>query len=674
MRLSGLIKKQSILVWVLFLFVPFQTAAEPVAQQTYYSIQLILSSSELIHKTWQQVKNRPFSRIESINGQEMLRIGFWKSKKQAIEQLVLIRKNFPSAFILQVKYEPDNIVQGWMTGDTKLSVVGTTDRRIETSTLPANLIHRQEISPPEITALKDRHKIWIKRPLIKPARKPFYPTRFISDEPVQKRKLMPDETSLWRLFKGKNYDALQAEIIRIRNSYPNWRPPQKLLKLLLQEKIAQTITRSIKENDAAMLIYMANLYPYFFTCAHIDWSWALADAQASLKQTADLVRGLNRLIPDCSEQDRLATLYKARYWLPSSEWEMLLEREASAYRTSQGEANFQKLRYDFQTEKLLTAYQRNDQIAFRPLFMQLADEIERSRDVDTALMGGWHYYNAKETAAAESWFNKVLAWDAKQQDALRGLSYSALQDKRFNDAQYYALKLPSDSEDRQEILKATMMRNDLPWLPENTSIALTGAELNPGNTFAYAGAILPLFSRFGGQFVQRYWADRLTYTFDRNGRKIDAEQWGVEALLGYRKYNSQGWWAAYVGPVYRNIQFSPNDEDIDNRGDAFRGKIQLEGERMLTDNWRVNGIASYVTGQNNYWVRGRLLHAVNKRFSLGPEVITLGDNNFQILQFGWVILAAEVLPRTDVGVRFGVRTAKDQEATGYLGIDFSHSF
>jgi hypothetical protein len=129
-----------------------------------------------------------------------------------------------------------------------------------------------------------------------------------------------------------------------------------------------------------------------------------------------------------------------------------------------------------------------------------------------------------------------------------------------------------------------------------------------------------------------------------------------------------------VGPVYRNIQFSPDDADINNRGDAIRGKIQIEGERILTDTWRVNGIASYVTGQNNYWVRGRFLHAVNNSFSLGPEVIALGDNNFQILQFGWVILATEVLPRMDVGVRFGVREAKEQEATGYLGIDFSHSF
>lgn len=62
------------------------------------------------------------------------------------------------------------------------------------------------------------------------------------------------------------------------------------------------------------------------------------------------------------------------------------------------------------------------------------------------------------------------------------------------------------------------------------------------------------------------------------------------------------------------------------------------------------------------------------RSSVGPEVITLGDNNFQIVQFGWAILAAEVLPKTCVGRKFGARKAKGERATGYLGIELGRSF
>ncbi len=669
-----LFKQLALMVWGFGLFFPYLTAAEPVAQQNYYSIQLLSGEPEMIKNAWQKVHELPYVRIEKHTGQHMLRVGFWNNKKPARKQLALIRNNFSDAFILQVKFEPNKIVQGWTTNTRKKNTSDITEGRVKPLPLPSNLVLRQEYSRPEILAFRDRHEIWFENALIKPVKKPFFPSRPVATEPVKKQKAMPNEAPLWRLYKEEKYDVLQAEIIRIRGNYPNWHPPQKLLNLLLQGKIAQKINQSIRENDAAMLIHMAELYPDVFTCTRIDWAWALADARAALKQTSSLILGLHRLIPVCSEQERLATLYKARYWLDADKWEKLLEREAKAYRTSQGENKFQNLRYSYQCEKLLAAYQANDPIEFRALLSQLESEIERYRDVHTALLGGWHYYNAQEMAAAETWFTKALAWDPNQRDALHGLSLSAMQDGRFDDAQYFARKLPTSSEVRQNILSDTNVSTDFPSVPDTKSIALAGGELNPGNSFAYVGAILPLSSRFGDGFLQRYWVDRLTYSFDDNGRKINAEQWGAEVLFGYRKPYRQGWWAAYVGPAYRNIQFSPNVANISNRGSAFRGKIQLEGEQILSDTWRVNAIASYVTGQHNYWVRGRLLHTLNNRIFIGPEVITLGDTNFKIVQLGWAILAAEVLPKTDVGVKFGVRKAKGLSATGYIGIELGRSF
>lgn len=663
-----------LMVWGVCLFFSYLTAAEPVVHQRYYAIQLLSGEPAAIKQAWRKEKALPYARIERHSGLHMLRIGYWTKKKHASRELSLIKKNFPDAFILRVKYEPNKIVQGWLAKVPKEPADDPTQGRVEPSPLPPNLILRQEAAPPEILAVKDRHEIWFEKTLIKPAKKPFFPSHTVATAPAKKRKKMPDEVPLWRLYEADNHDALQAEIIRTRNIYPYWRPPQKLLDLLLQEKIAQRIDLSIRENDAAMLIYMAELYPDFFTCVHIDWAWALADARASLKQTSSLVLGLQRLIPDCNEQDRLATLYKARHWLDTDKWENLLEREAQAKRSPQGENAFRKLRYHYQTEKLLAAYQADDQLAFRVQLLQLDDEITRYRDVDTALLGGWHYYNAEETAVAGEWFAKALAWDPEQRDALTGLSYIAMQDKRFSDARYFAHKLPVRSEVRENILSSTNISTDLPSPPDTTSIALAGAELNPGNSYAYAGTILPLPSLLGDGFMQRYWVERLTYSFDSNGRKIDAEQWGAEVLFGYRKPYRQGWWAAYAGPVYRHIEFSPDAANLSNRGGVFRGKIQFEGEYILSEAWRVNAIASYVTGQHNYWVRGRLLYSTSNRFSVGPEIITLGDNNFQIVQFGWAILAAEVLPKTGVGVKFGARKEEGESATGYLGIELGRSF
>ena len=664
----------ALMVWGYCLFSLHLTAAEPVVHQRYYAIQLLSGEPEMIDNAWQKGRALPYARIEEHTGLHLLRIGYWTKKKHALKQLHSVKKIFPDAFILRVKYEPNKIIKAWTAEVPNHSARDKIEGRVEPIPLPSNLILRQEISPPEVFAFKDRHEIWFEKPWIKPATKPFFLSRPVTTEPVKKRKKMPDEMPLWRLYEAGNYALLQAEIIRNRNIYPYWRPPQKLLSLLQQERISQTISQSIRENDAAMLIYMAELYPDVFNCVRIDWAWALADARASQKHTSSLVLGLQQLIPDCNEQDRLATLYKARHWLDIGKWEKLLEREAQADRSPQGENKFQKLRYQYQTEKLLTAYQAGDQAVFRALLLQLDDEVTRYRDADTALLGGWHYYNAGETAAAEGWFTKALAWDPEQRDALTGLSLIAMQDRRFTDARYFARKLPARSEIRENILSSTNISTDLPSPPDTTSIALAGTELNPGNTYAYAGVVLPLPGIFGDGFLQRYWADRLTYSFDSNGRKIDAEQWGAEVLFGYRKPYSQGWWAAYAGPVYRNIQFSPDIANLSNRGGAFRGKIQFEGEYMLSEAWRVNAIASYVTGQHNYWLRGRLLYSTRNRVSVGPEVITLGDNNFQIVQFGWAILAAEVLPKTGVGIKFGARKAEGERATGYLGIELGRSF
>jgi len=54
--------------------------------------------------------------------------------------------------------------------------------------------------------------------------------------------------------------------------------------------------------------------------------------------------------------------------------------------------------------------------------------------------------------------------------------------------------------------------------------------------------------------VQRYWLDWLTYSYDKNGRPIDAQAAGLEAA-------SQGWAGLYIGGLVRNTALSPDDVD-----------------------------------------------------------------------------------------------------------------
>lgn len=232
--------------------------------------------------------------------------------------------------------------------------------------------------------------------------------------------------------------------------------------------------------------------------------------------------------------------------------------------------------------------------------------------------------------------------------------------------------LPAGSEGKQELLNTVSAA----MAPGPRVLALAGAETNPGNSAAYAGIVMPLHSRLGrlgNGMVQRLWADHLTYSYDSNGQNIRAEQLGIEGSLGYQKSGPWGSWATFLGTVYRDTQLSPDDPGNRARGGKFHGRIQLEGERILSRDWRANIIASYVTGQNSYWARGRLLHNLSERMRAGPEVVTLGDPNFQIMQYGWAMMGLRVLSGADVTLRGGARKAQDG-TTMYLGLELFRPF
>ena len=347
----------------------------------------------------------------------------------------------------------------------------------------------------------------------------------ITEPAKTQRAAMPDETQLWQLLHDEQYNMLQAEINRIYMKYDKWQPPQELLNLLQQGKLRQKIEQAIQNKDATALIHLGELHPEYFSCLHVDWTWTLAGALAMLEQTDTLRLILHRLIPDCSEQDRLATLYKAKTWLDNSMWETLLEREAKAVRSTEGESKFRRLRYDHKMEKLLAAHQMQNRIVFSTLLLQLSSDIEHYRDADAALLSGWHYFNTQETTTASLWFNKALAWQPELHDAHKGLALIAIQDKRFADAQRFADALPADSEGKQELLRAVSTA----IAPGTRVLVMTGGEANTGNTnsAAYVGVIMPIHSRLGSignGIVQRLWVDRLTYSFDNGDQKTQAKQ------------------------------------------------------------------------------------------------------------------------------------------------------
>ncbi len=204
---------------------------------------------------------------------------------------------------------------------------------------------------------------------------------------------------------------------------------------------------------------------------------------------------------------------------------------------------------------------------------------------------------------------------------------------------------------------------------------LAGAEVSPGNSYAYAGVLLPAFGgNLGEGFVQRYWVDRVTYRYDSNGQTIEAKGPGAEAALGYVTPTTGGSLSGMLGLVYRDTRLSPDDPDSAARGAHWRVKAQGEFNHALTDELDLDLMASYVLGQRGYWSRARLGHALGNGLRAGPELVIQGDPDYRVTQYGAFLTGLRLSSSVQAGVKAGMRDQRDESTRGYLGLELTGLF
>ena len=206
-------------------------------------------------------------------------------------------------------------------------------------------------------------------------------------------------------------------------------------------------------------------------------------------------------------------------------------------------------------------------------------------------------------------------------------------------------------------------------------LALTGAEYGDNNAYYYAGLLVPFTgSDLGNGFVQRYWLDWLQYEYDNGTRTIRARAPGASVALGYGKANTEGSWSIYMGPVWRDTDLSPDDPGSDVRGSQWGANISLQGDHRLGKNWRTNGIASFTTGTDSYWTRGRLTRKLLSGHAVGVEAVFHGNADYATWQAGVVMLDIRLASGTSLGFKGGAKKNDGEDISAYLGIELAKSF
>lgn len=200
---------------------------------------------------------------------------------------------------------------------------------------------------------------------------------------------------------------------------------------------------------------------------------------------------------------------------------------------------------------------------------------------------------------------------------------------------------------------------------------LLGAEGGSNYTYAYLGYMAPLQIEANGQYYQRYWLDWVDYSYTTEDTEVKAEAPGAEVAFGKQIYHQGSSNAAvFVGLSYRDTDVDPDNIKVDVKGQQLGAKLQVEAEKY-GQVYHLSGIASYITGLDSYWLRGRITtaSASGTKVSYGSELVLQGDQDYFAAQFG-ILLGNIKFGNSDQWlVKTGVRHVKDQGEYGYVGFE-----
>lgn len=224
------------------------------------------------------------------------------------------------------------------------------------------------------------------------------------------------------------------------------------------------------------------------------------------------------------------------------------------------------------------------------------------------------------------------------------------------------------------LLASLVLTAPLPCAKAADKLWLFMGDVYKDDYYFSLGVLIPFSgSNLGNGWVQRYWVDTYSYSYDTNGQRIDANVYGGEAMVGYQKSAPGLSGAAYVGVRYSNTGLNPDDPGNVGRGDLVRPKAQLEGTAALNPRWRAEGIFSFTFGVNDYWARARLLRDLSGTHYAGGEVISQGDRYYNALKIGAVYGGVQLSEKTFLTVKGGYRFQSGANSP-YVGLELVGEF
>lgn len=201
---------------------------------------------------------------------------------------------------------------------------------------------------------------------------------------------------------------------------------------------------------------------------------------------------------------------------------------------------------------------------------------------------------------------------------------------------------------------------------------LAGVEVTTASSaYLYMGTSIPLpESTLAEGYVLHLWADYQTYSYDAAAMEIDVIVDSLSAAIAYHDSGYNYWWNMRLGVVRSDTNLSPSDLGNASAGFESNLKIQLEGEKRLSTNFKIVGNTEYIFEREAYWLRARFLMRRDDNSYHGPELVYQGDPVYSAGQLGWIF--AENLFNNDWSwtAKAGFRLDKN-ETSAYAGVELA---
>ena len=419
-------------------------AAELTAGHDYYSVQLLSAkSADALRPALAAVAGEPHARIDQRGAEYMLRVGYWESRGDAALAARALVAKFPTAYVRLAAYRSTAMMANPAAGSGASASPPARARESAVELAAAAQSNVQSSSHTEQPYLVPNPEI-PRRADTANARLP--PHRRSARPPSASARHAPDEAPLWALLREQRYADLEAALTRSRTAFPGWSPPERLVALLHEGQTNARITHAIESRDWNGLAALAQQYPQYFDCSHIDHLWALAEAHHALGNGAQTLATYQRIIPLCPKAaDRIATLYKARERLPADDYAALLQREAQAGpRDVTAQTALDQITYDYRVGQFLQAVKTKEPARAIGLLAGFEPALRAKRDARNAALVGWVYFDAGQTETAAAWFDTALGWEPALDDARYGYALANFKLQRLDVAEAALLKANAD--------------------------------------------------------------------------------------------------------------------------------------------------------------------------------------------------------------------------------------